>query len=63
MSITECDYEGCGRGRGTGHALYRTSPKGMPWVGYCEMHMPNPPDPFVAEICGAIEARNFGEQT
>lgn len=49
-----CDYEGCEHGIETGHALYRVSPKGEPFVGLCEEHYAGEPD----EIARTIEQAN-----
>lgn len=54
-----CEYEGCDFGAMTGHALYRTSPMGTPFVGRCGLHMGESVDPTTAEIVGAIEDRNI----
>jgi hypothetical protein len=45
-----CDHEGCDRGIHSGHALYRTSPKGTPFVGLCEVHYAGEPDPVARLI-------------
>lgn len=50
MSLWQCDYEGCKNGLETGHALYRTSPKGEPFVGLCSEHYAGPEDPVAAAI-------------
>jgi hypothetical protein len=49
-----CRQAGCARGYATGHALYRTSPKGVDFEGVCAQHLDGPPDPIVQ----AIEERN-----
>jgi hypothetical protein len=41
---------GCTKGRDTGHALYRTSPKGELFEGKCAEHAPDKVDPIVAAI-------------
>ncbi|GAB2906914.1 hypothetical protein GCM10027047_01460 [Rhodococcus aerolatus] len=53
-----CNYDGCNRGRGTGHAIHRTSPKGQMFSGRCEEHLGRPVDPQVAVITDAIEDHN-----
>lgn len=53
-----CEFDGCERGPGNGHALHRTSPKGGPFKGRCDMHMGEPVDPGVALITGAIQEDN-----
>jgi hypothetical protein len=49
-----CTEPGCRRGRTSGHALYRTSPKGELFEGRCEEHF----DAEVEPIAQMIEERN-----
>lgn len=51
-----CAKDGCERGVRSGHALYRTSPKGELFQGRCEEHFDGEPEP-VAQM---IEDRNQG---
>ena len=53
-----CEFPGCNRGLATGHALYRTSPKGQPFFGRCAEHMGEPVDPGVRLITQVIEDDN-----
>ncbi len=50
MSKYVCREPGCDHGTGTGHALYRTSPKGEPFEGACRDHYEGEPDPIVSLI-------------
>lgn len=49
MTTYTCTYPGCENGPATGHALFRTSPKGELFKGACKEHTPHP-DPEVAAI-------------
>jgi hypothetical protein len=53
--MMECDEPGCHNGIETGHALYRTSPKGEDWEGKCEEHFTGQIEP----IAQLIERRNM----
>jgi hypothetical protein len=55
----ECREQGCGRGPATGHALYRTSPKGDNFEGACDEHFSGETDPIVQ----AIQDRNLGTKS
>lgn len=60
MSNYVCIHDGCDRGRATGHALHRTSPKGELFEGVCTAHAPLygiVPD----SIAVAIEQNNLRE--
>ncbi len=56
----DCNHPGCGRGRATGHAIHRTSPKGQLFYGSCEEHLNRPVDTEVAVVTDPIEDRNQG---
>lgn len=49
-----CAEDGCEKGRASGHALYRVSPKGELFEGKCAEHFGGPLEP----ITQAIEDHN-----
>lgn len=59
MSRFDCEVEGCERGMSYGgEAIYRTSPKGAPFVGRCREHLNEAPDPVVEQIVNVFEDDN-----
>lgn len=36
-------------------AIFRTSPKGTPFKGRCELHLETPPDPVVLAVTEAVK--------
>jgi hypothetical protein len=62
MSRFICDRLGCHRGIATGHALFRTSPKGQTFRGLCSLHFEGPLEPAAKAIEDANQESRKGQQ-
>lgn len=62
MSRFTCDRMGCQRGIATGHALFRTSPKGGPFRGLCSLHFKGELEPVAKAIEDANQKSRKGAQ-
>lgn len=61
MSRFKCSFEGCENDPlVNGVAVYRTSPKGGPFVGRCEAHLDEEPDTVLRSVVDVIQGRPKG---